>query len=417
MDKYNPLKAAQKQLAEAAEKLGLDPKIHEILKEPARVMEVSIPVKMDDGTIKIFKGWRSQHTTALGPAKGGIRYHPNVTLDEVKALSMWMTFKCSVVGLPYGGGKGGISVDPRKLSARELEEMTRTYIREIAPIIGPDKDIPAPDVNTTPQIMAWIVDEFSKLHDRNIPGVVTGKPVSIGGSRGRHEATGRGATITLMNLLRKQGKSPDGVTVAIQGFGNVGSIAARLMSEKGFKIVAISDAYTALYKPDGINIAAACNYSGNNGNTIKGYTEPGMTVITNEELLALAVDVLCPAALENQINAANAANVRAKVVLEAANGPTTPEGSEVLLDKGIFVVPDILTNAGGVVVSYFEWVQNQMGYYWTEQEVNERLELIMTEAFDMCYEMHQQKNVDMRTAAYMVAVNRIAEGIKLRGWV
>jgi glutamate dehydrogenase len=415
-DSYNPLKAVQIQIKEAADALGLDDRIHELLKEPSRVLEVSIPVKMDDGAIKVFKGWRSQHATVLGPAKGGIRYHPNVNIDEVKALSMWMTFKSGVVGLPYGGGKGGISVDPRKLSTRELEQLTRGFVQGIVPIIGPEKDIPAPDVNTTPQIMAWIMDEFSKLQGCNIPGVVTGKPVIIGGSRGRNEATGRGVMLTLMNLLAKLGREPGGMTVAIQGFGNVGSTAARLIREKGFNIVAISDAYTALYNKAGIDIDAAIRYA-EEYRTINGYNEPGIQVTTNADLLTLDVDVLCPAALENQINKENAAQVRAKIVLEAANGPTTPEGSEVLAERGVIVVPDILTNAGGVIVSYFEWVQNRMNFYWTEEEVNQRLEQMMGEAFNQCYEMHKTKKVDMRLAAYMVAINRIAEGIKLRGWI
>ena len=416
-DAYNPLKAVQLQIKEAADALGLDPRIHELLKEPSRVLEVSIPVKMDDGSVKVFKGWRSQHATALGPAKGGIRYHPNVNIDEVKALSMWMTFKCGVVGLPYGGGKGGIPIDPRKLSASELEQLTRGFVQGIAPIIGPEKDIPAPDVNTTPQIMAWIMDEFSKLQGHNVPGVVTGKPVILGGSRGRNEATGRGVMLTLMNLLNKLGQKPHGMTVAIQGFGNVGSTAARLIREKGLKIVAISDAYTALYNKDGIDIDSAARFAAEHNMTIKGYSEPGMQVISGADLLTLDVDVLCPAALENQIYKENAAQVRAKIVLEAANGPTTPEGSDILLKRGVLVVPDILTNAGGVIVSYFEWVQNQMGFYWTEEEVNQRLEQMMGEAFDQCYEMHKSKKVDMRLAAYMVAINRIAEGIKLRGWI
>jgi Glutamate dehydrogenase/leucine dehydrogenase len=415
-DSYNPLKAVQLQLKEAADALGLDEHIHELLKEPSRVLEVAVPVKMDDGSVKVFKGWRSQHATVLGPAKGGVRYHPNVTIDEVKALSMWMTFKSGVVGLPYGGGKGGIAVDPHKLSDRELEELTRGFVQGIAPIIGPEKDIPAPDVYTNAKIMAWIMDEFSKLHGYNIPGVVTGKPIIIGGSRGRNEATGRGVMFTLMNLLTKLGRAPAGMTVAVQGFGNVGSIAARLIQEKGFKIVAISDAYTALYKKDGIDVEAAIRYA-EEYRTIKDYSEPGMQVITNADLLTLDVDILCPAALENQINKDNAAQVQAKIVLEAANGPTTPEGSDVLFKRGIQVLPDILTNAGGVIVSYFEWVQNQMNFYWTEEEVNQRLEHMMSEAFNQCYEMHETKKVNMRLAAYMVAINRIAEAIKLRGWV
>lgn len=414
---YNPLHVVQQQIADVAEKLQLDPRIHELLKEPVRCLEVSIPVKMDDGTLKVFKGWRSQHNDALGPAKGGIRYHINVTMDEVKALSMWMTFKCGVVGLPYGGGKGGICVDPRKLSARELEQLTRGYVNGIASIIGPAKDIPAPDVYTTPQIMGWIMDEFSKLTGHNVPGVVTGKPIILGGSQGRKEATGRGAVFSLLNLLQKLGRSPQGMTVAVQGFGNVGGIGARLLQEQGFKIVGICDAYCAFFKKDGININAALDYAENHGKSLAGYSETGIQEIPQDDLLTLDVDVLFPAALENQINNTNADKIRAGIILEGANGPTTKEADEILNKKGVMLIPDILANAGGVIVSYFEWVQNATSFYWGEDEVNSRLERMMSNAFNQIFEMHVDKQVDMRTAAYLVAINRVALAMQMRGWV
>lgn len=413
-DAYNPLKVVQLQIKEAADALGLDPRIHELLKEPSRVLEVSIPVKMDDGTVKVFKGWRSQHATALGPAKGGLRYHPDVCLDEVKALSMWMTFKCGVVGLPYGGGKGGIAVDPRKLSTRELEQLTRGFIQGIAPVIGPEKDIPAPDVYTTPQIMGWIMDEFSKLHGHNVPGVVTGKPVIIGGSLGRDKATARGCSFVIREAAKRLGISMKGARVAIQGYGNAGSFAATLLADLGGKIIAVSDSKGGIYNANGLDPQAVIDFKSKTG-TVVGF--PGSKEITNRELLTCDCDILVPAAYENQIDAAVAAEVKAKIIGEAANGPTTPEGNEVLFKRGVLVIPDILASAGGVTVSYFEWVQNLMSFYWSEEEVNERLERMMVNAFNQCYDMHVSKKVDMRLAAYMVAINRIAEAIKLRGWI
>lgn len=413
-DAYNPLKVVQLQLAEAAEALGLDSRIHELLKEPSRVLEVAIPVKMDDGSVKLFKGWRSQHATALGPAKGGIRYHPDVNMDEVKALSMWMTFKCGVVGLPYGGGKGGISVDPHKLSTRELEQLTRGYVQGIATIIGPEKDIPAPDVYTTPQIMGWIMDEFSKLHGHNVPGVVTGKPVIIGGSLGRDKATARGCTFVIREAAKRLGIDMKGARVAVQGYGNAGSFAAILLAELGCKIVAVSDSKGGIYSAEGLDPHAVIDFKNKTG-TVVGY--PGSKTITNRELLTSECDILVPAAYENQIDGEVAREVKAKIVGEAANGPTTPAGNEVLYKRGILVIPDILASAGGVTVSYFEWVQNLISFYWSEEEVNQRLERMMVSAFNMCFDMHQGKKVDMRLAAYMVAINRIAEAIKLRGWI
>ena len=377
-------------------------------------MEVTIPVKMDDGSIKTFKGWRSQHCLAMGPAKGGIRYHPDVCLDEVKALSMWMTFKCGVVGLPYGGGKGGIRVDPHNLSTRELEQLTRAYVEGIAPIIGPEKDIPAPDVYTTPQIMGWIMDEFSKLHGHSVPGVVTGKPIIIGGSLGRDKATARGCMFVIKEAVNRLGLDIKSVRVAIQGFGNAGSFAARLLSQEGCNIVGVSDSKGGIYHAAGLDICAVNEFKCQTGSVVG---LPGTQSITNRELLTCDCDILIPAAYENQIDEEVAREVKAKIIGEAANGPTTPAGNDILYNRGILIIPDILASAGGVTVSYFEWVQNLMSYYWTEEEVNQRLERIMVSAFNMCFDMHLDKQVDMRLAAYMVAINRIAEAIKMRGWI
>ncbi len=411
---FNPLQVVQRQLAVAAQRLGLDPGIYELLKEPAKVLEVGIPVKMDDGSIKVFRGWRSQHSHATGPTKGGIRFHPEVYLDEVKALSMWMTFKCGVVGLPYGGGKGGIRVDPRKLSTRELEQLTRKYVDSIAEIIGPEKDIPAPDVYTTPQIMSWFMDEFSKLRGYNVPGVVTGKPVENSGSAGRSSATARGCMFVIREAAKQINLPAAGTTVAIQGFGNAGSNAAKLLNDIGCKIIAVSDSKGGIYDPNGLTPSDVIAHKAQTG-TVVGLA--GAQSITNEDLLTSNVDILIPAAFENQITTDIAKRVKAKIVAEAANGPTTPEADEILFNKGIMVVPDILASAGGVTVSYFEWVQNIMNFYWTEAEVNQRLEDIMVKAFKQIYDMHTNMNVDLRLAAYMVALQRIANTIKSRGWI
>ncbi|ADL07959.1 Glu/Leu/Phe/Val family dehydrogenase [Thermosediminibacter oceani] len=408
----NPFEIVQKQIKAACDKLGLEDSVYEVLKNPERVLEVSIPVKMDDGTTKTFIGYRSQHSTVLGPAKGGVRFHPDVTMDEVKALSAWMTFKCSVVGIPYGGGKGGVRCNPKELSKGELERLARGYFRAISPIVGPEKDIPAPDVYTNAQVMAWFMDEFSQLKGYYTPGVVTGKPIILGGSLGRSEATARGAMFTIREAANKIGLDLKKATVAIQGFGNAGSVAARLLSELGCKIVAVNDSQGGAYNPEGMDPMALNEYKKQN-KTVKGF--PGSKDITGEELLELDVDILVPAALENVITSKNAANIKAKIVGEAANGPTTPEADEILYKKGILVIPDILCNAGGVTVSYFEWVQNLMNFYWTEEEVNSRLEQIMVKAFNEVYSMHKEHGVKMREAAYMVAIKRIAEGLKLRG--
>jgi glutamate dehydrogenase len=411
---YNALKVARVQLESAARQLELDPRITEVLSDCERTMEVSIPIKMDDGTVRTFRGWRAQHNTAIGPAKGGIRYHPEAHLDEVKALAMWMTYKCNVVGLPYGGGKGGVAVDPRKLSTRELEELTRGYTRKIAPIIGDDKDIPAPDVYTNPQVMGWIMDEFSKLSGRTVPGVVTGKLIINGGSLGRNTATGRGCMFVIKEAAKKIGIELQGAKVAIQGYGNAGSFAAILLNEIGCKVVAVSDTAGGIYVEDGINPQAVIEYKKNN-KTVVGF--PGSKTITNRELLTADVDILVPAAFENQIDETVAPDVKAKIIAEAANAPTTPEADAILYPKGTLVIPDILASAGGVTVSYFEWVQNLTKFYWSEEEVNTKLEYMMVKAFNAVYDMHKEKSVDMRNAAFMVAISRVTESMRTRSWV
>jgi glutamate dehydrogenase (NAD(P)+) len=412
---YNPYQNMLDVLDEAAAKLGLTRNDYVTLRTPERELIVSVPVVMDDGHTEVFEGYRVQHSSTRGPCKGGIRFHPASDLDEVKALAAWMTWKCAVVNIPYGGAKGGVRCDPAKLSEGELRRMTRRYTAMILPILGPEKDVPAPDVNTDANVMAWIMDTFSMFKGYAVPAVVTGKPLEIGGSLGRREATGRGVMFTLLNLLGKLGRQPEGMTVAVQGFGNVGSIGAKLMREKGFKIVAIGDAFTALYNKDGIDIDAAISYAEKNHKSLKGYSEPGLKEITGAELLALDVDVLCPAALENQINKENADKVRAKIVLEAANGPTTKEADEILKAKGIPVVPDILTNAGGVIVSYFEWVQNQESFMWDEDRINTNLEQIMKRSFEEVWQVHVNSGVTFRMAAYMVALDRVVKAKKLRG--
>ncbi|OUM84681.1 MAG: glutamate dehydrogenase [Bacillus thermozeamaize] len=412
---HNPFEIAQYQVAHAAKLLGLDQNITEILLHPMRVLCVSFPVTMDDGSTRIFHGYRSQHNDAIGPTKGGIRFHPNVTMDEVKALSMWMTFKCGVVGLPYGGAKGGVICNPKELSKSELERVSRGFIQAIASIVGPDKDIPAPDVYTNAEVMGWMMDEFSRMRQSFTPGVITGKHPIIGGSLGRDKATARGCVFTIREAAAKLGIGMEGATVAIQGFGNAGSYSAFLLQELGCRIVAISDSQGGIYNPDGIDPQEALTVKEKTGSVI--YLNDKAKRITNNELLELEVDILVPAALEDQINEENADRIHAKIVAEAANGPTTPEADQILYNKGVHVIPDILANAGGVTVSYFEWVQNLMNYYWTEEEVNNRLEQKMVDAYHRVYQMHKDKNVDMRTAAYMVSIARIVEAMAARGWI
>jgi len=410
----NPYEMALKQLEIAAEELNLEPWIHEILKHCMQISVVSVPIKMDDGTVKVFEGYRAQHNIALGPSKGGIRYSPNVTMDEMKALSMWMTWKCAVVGLPYGGAKGGIICDPSKLSKTELERLTRRYTYAIIKILGPHKDVPAPDVNTDKQIMAWIMDSYSMGVGETTLGVVTGKPLSIGGSYGREEATGRGLSYATREICKKMGISlgPE-VKVAIQGYGNVGSVTGKILAgEMGCKLLAVSDIKGGIYNEDGIDSLALKKYERETGSVVDF---PGTEPISNADLLALDCDILIPAAIENQIRKDNADAVKAKLIVEGANGPTSPEADTILESKGITLVPDILANAGGVIVSYFEWVQDLHSYFWDLDRVNQELERHIVKAFDEVYDLSREREISLRTAAYMIAVGRIAEAIRVRG--
>ncbi|MGB4187340.1 MAG: Glu/Leu/Phe/Val dehydrogenase, partial [Limnochordia bacterium] len=393
----NPFENAQKQIKAACDKLGASPAVYEILKQPMQTFEVAIPVTMDDGTVRTFIGYRSQHNNAIGPFKGGIRFHQGVTMDEVKALSMWMTFKCGVVGLPYGGGKGGVVVDPNSLSQGELERLARGYARAIAPIIGEKTDIPAPDVGTNGQVMAWMVDEYQKITGRFTPGVFTGKPVSFHGSLARTEATGYGVAWIARHAADRIGLELSGARVALQGFGNVGSYAAKYIAEQGVRIVAIADHTAGLYNSGGFDIDALFEYVKAN-KVIKGF--PGAErEFPKEEIVNWDVDILLPCALENVITVENAAGVKAKLVVEGANGPTTPEAEQILTEKGILVVPDILANSGGVIVSYFEWVQNLMGYSWSFDEVQAKQRSVMFKAFNEIWDLKEEYKVDMRTAA------------------
>lgn len=412
-ENFNPLIMAQRQVKEACDKLNMPPEVYEILKNPKRVIEVSIPVKMDDGSINVYTGYRAQHNDAIGPFKGGIRFHPDVTRDEVAALSVWMTFKCSLTNLPYGGGKGGITVDPTRLSPGELERLSRGYIQGIYKLIGEFTDIPAPDVNTNAQIMAWMTDEYNKLVGTSAMGVITGKPVDFGGSKGREEATGLGVTFTVRDAFERLGKSIRGSTISIQGFGNVGGSAAKHCALLGAKIVAVAEWDVNLYNANGIDIPALTEYKRING-TVKGFPEAENICI--DDFWALEVDALIPAALENSICADIARTIRAKVIAEGANGPVTIEADQVLADKNILVIPDILANAGGVKVSYFEWVQNLHGFYWSDREIHEKTEISMSNAFSAVYNTKEEYNVTMRNAAYIYSIKRLASIMKLRGW-
>lgn len=412
------LKNAQMQIRIAVDKLGLPEEVYELLKEPQRVLEVSIPVKMDDGSVKVFKGYRSQHNNAVGPFKGGIRLHPNVDLDEVKALSIWMTFKAGIVGIPYGGGKGGIKVDPKELSKGELERLSRGYIQKIHKYLGERIDIPAPDINTDIQIMAWMLDEFEKIIGRREPGAITGKAIPLGGSLGRIEATGLGVVEIAKSYLKKIGKSPNESTAAVQGFGNVGSFTCRFLEKAGIKVVSIAGHHKgeqfAIFNKEGIDIKALVEFRKNNKN-LKEFEN--VDVISMEEFWGLKVDLLIPAALENAIDGEVAKLINAKAVLEAANGPTTIEGDKVLKERGICLTPDVLTNVGGVTVSYFEWVQNLYGYRWTEEYVLDEAAKLMQEAFNNIWNLHEEhKDTSMREAAYMYSIKIVADAMKLRGW-
>jgi glutamate dehydrogenase (NAD(P)+) len=408
----NPWEVAQRQFDLAAVRLNLDPGMRLVLREPRREFTVHFPVHMDDGSVQVFTGYRVQHNLSRGPAKGGIRYHQDVTLDEVRALAMWMTWKCAVVDIPYGGGKGGVIVDPKQLSLKEVEGLTRRFTTELSPIIGPDRDIPAPDVNTNAQTMAWIMDTYSMHQGYTIPGVVTGKPVAVGGSLGRNEATARGTVFTLLQASKELDLPLAGARVVIQGYGNAGSIAADLLAAEGCTIIAVSDSSGGIVNTGGLDPAKVSAWKREHG-TVVGF--PGADEISNSAILELECEILVPAALENQITHRNAHRIHAKIVAEAANGPTTPEADEILHDHGVFLIPDILCNAGGVTVSYFEWVQDMQSFFWTEERINDSLKGIMDRAFQAVYAMSKQREVEMRTAAYMVAVARVAEATTLRG--
>ncbi len=407
---------ALKQFDAVAKRINLDPNVSTVLRQPERELTVAVPVIMDDGHVEVFTGYRIQYSSLRGPCKGGIRYHPDVTLDEVKALAAWMTWKCAVVNIPYGGAKGGIKCDPFKMSAGEIERMTRRYTVMIMPIIGGRRDIPAPDVNTDAETMGWIMDTVSMFEGRTVLEIVTGKPVELGGSLGRREATGRGVMISTLQLLKMMDKDPKDTTVAVQGFGNVGSIAADLLSKAGCKITAVSDVSGGFYNSKGLDIPGMLEYVKTSKNhLLKGYKKDRIEQISNEELLLLDVDVLIPAALENQITDKNADKVKAKYIIEGANGPTTTEADKILFDKEIIVVPDILANSGGVVVSYFEWVQDIQAFFWGLDQINASLEEIMSNSFDEVWSLSHKEKVNMRMAAYMIAVTRVSRALKQRG--
>ena len=412
MSATTPWEAALSQLDEAAETLNLDPGVHDILRNPKRALTVSVPTRHDDGQIRVYTGFRVHHNTSRGPSKGGIRYHPSVTMDEVKALAMWMTWKCAIVGIPYGGAKGGVVVDPKSLSRRELEKMTRRYAAEILPFIGPDRDIPAPDVGTDDQIMAWIMDTYSMNVGHSALGVVTGKPLSVGGSAGRGDATSRGVMYVTEATLKHQGRKVDETRVAIQGYGKVGAPAVRLLEELGCIVIAVSDVNGGTYNPEGLSSTGLAAHHADTG-TVVGYA--GGQDIATDELLTIECDVLIPAALEGQITEDNANDIKAEIIVEAANGPTTPTADEILKDRGILVVPDILANSGGVTVSYFEWVQDLQAYFWDEDEVNHKLRKIMEHAYLDVLASAEEHKVKMRTAATILGVSRVAEAHQTRG--
>ncbi|HTS62672.1 MAG TPA: Glu/Leu/Phe/Val dehydrogenase [Candidatus Acidoferrales bacterium] len=408
----NPWSAAAARFDDAAIKLGLDEGMRKVLRAPTREITVHIPVQLDDGRLEVFTGYRVQHSLARGPAKGGIRFAPDVTLDEIRALASWMTWKCAVVNVPFGGAKGGVICDPHKLSESELERLTRRYTAEILDYIGPERDVPAPDVNTNEKVMAWIMDTYSMHARHTVTGVVTGKPLSLGGSRGRQEATGRGCMIVTLKALARMGVALDQASAVIQGFGNVGSMAAKLMSQAGFRIIAIVELDGAVYNGKGLDVTALQQHRAENG-TIVGFR--GGEAIDRDTAMHLKCDVLLPAATENVITSRNAQQIRCKILCEGANGPTTPAADTILAQNGIFVLPDILANAGGVTVSYFEWVQDRQGYFWSEHTVNHRLQNIMEESFDAVVHYADRHGVDNRTAAYMLALDRVAAVIRLRG--
>lgn len=414
MTKYNPFDNFVAVMDKAAGVMGISEEDYLTFKYPERELKVALPVRMDDGSLKVFEGFRIQHSTLRGPAKGGVRYHQNVNVDEVRALSAWMTFKCAVAAIPYGGGKGGIVCRPREMSKGELERLTRTYIDKISAIISPNTDIPAPDVGTNAQTMDWMVDEYSKLKGESVYGIVTGKSIEIGGSKGRNEATGRGVCFVTLEMMKKYNMKPEDCKIVIQGMGNVGSISAKLLAEEGAKIIAVSDVSCAIYNENGLDISGIYKYLDSGKNLLDGYTGDCKR-ITNAELLELPCDILIPAALENQITAENADRIKAKIVIEAANGPTSVEADEILNKKGVKVLPDILSNSGGVIVSYFEWVQNLQNFYWEEDDVNAKLKRQIVGAFNDVFAAREKYDCTFRVAAYIVALNRLVTAKKLRG--
>ncbi|WP_066054311.1 Glu/Leu/Phe/Val family dehydrogenase [Robertmurraya korlensis] len=412
-EQVNVLDRTQKIMKQALEKMNYGQEVLELLKEPLRLLTVRIPIKMDDGTVKVFTGYRAQHNDSVGPTKGGIRFHPDVTMDEVKALSIWMSIKCGITGLPYGGGKGGIQCDPREMSFAELERLSRGYVRAISQVVGPTKDIPAPDVFTNSQIMSWMMDEYSHIREFDSPGFITGKPLVLGGSVGRESSTAKGVTIVLKEATKIAGISLAGSKINIQGFGNAGSFLAKFLYDEGAVITGISDAYGAIYEPQGLDI----DYLLESRDSFGTVTTLFSNRISNQELLEKPCDILIPAAIANQITEQNAPNIQAKIVVEAANGPTTVNATDILTNKGVIIVPDVLASAGGVIVSYFEWVQNNQGYYWSEEEVEEKLKNILVSSFSKVHQTSVQLNVNMRLAAYMVGLKRIVEASKFRGWI
>jgi glutamate dehydrogenase len=412
-EQMNVLERTQEVIRLALERMHYKQEAYDLVKEPLRLLTVRIPVRMDDGSVKVFTGYRAHHNDAVGPTKGGIRFHQDVTEEEVKALSMWMSIKCGITDLPYGGGKGGIQCDPRTMSFGELERLSRGYVRAISQIVGPTKDIPAPDVFTNSQIMAWMMDEYSRIREFDSPGFITGKPLVLGGSVGRESSTAKGVTIVAREAAKVGGIKIEGSKVIIQGFGNAGSFLAKFLHDEGAKIVGISDAYGALYDPEGLDI----DYLLDNRDSFGTVTKLFSNIITNKELLIKPCDILVPAALENQITEENAPDIQAKILVEAANGPTTLKATEILAQKGVLIVPDVLANAGGVIVSYFEWVQNNQGYYWTEEEVSDRLERILKTSFLNVYDTSIKNNIDMRLAAYIVGLKKMVEASQFRGWI
>ncbi|WP_323702908.1 Glu/Leu/Phe/Val dehydrogenase [Mammaliicoccus sp. Dog046] len=411
-ENLNLVSSTQEIIGEALNKLGFDEGMYDLIKEPMRLLTVRIPVRMDDGSVKTFTGYRAQHNDAVGPTKGGVRFHPDVDVEEVTALSMWMTLKCGIVDLPYGGGKGGIVCDPRQMSIHEVERLSRGYVRAISQIVGPTKDIPAPDVFTNSQIMAWMMDEYSQMDEFNSPGFITGKPIVLGGSQGRDRSTALGVVIAIEQAAKRRGKTIKGSRVVIQGFGNAGSFLAKFLYDEGAKVVGISDAYGALHDPEGLDIDYLLDRRDSFGTVTNLFDE----TISNKELFEIDCDILVPAAISNQITEENANDIKAEIVVEAANGPTTMAATKILSERGVLLVPDVLASAGGVTVSYFEWVQNNQGYYWTEEEVNEKLREKLVKAFDTIYNLAENRRIDMRLAAYIVGIKRTAEAARYRGW-